>query len=219
MRNFAEVDAREVAGVCLQCHDRGDHANWATNSVHAARGVSCVDCHQIHHEGRPPDKLLLKGTELDTCRNCHLRKIANLARSSHMPVREESITCTSCHNPHGGPGPSMLLQYSINENCYTCHAEKRSPKIWEHAPVREECTLCHDPHGSLHAHLLKAKIPRLCQQCHDVGRHPTNTYVQSSQLLDPPDPDSWFPRARTVCTNCHVNIHGSSHPAGARLLQ
>ena len=107
MRNFAEVSAREASDTCLQCHDRGEHANWHT-STHASRGVSCVSCHTMHPDGDPPDALLAKGNEFDTCRNCHLRKIANLARSSHMPVREESMTCSSCHNPHGGADTAML---------------------------------------------------------------------------------------------------------------
>jgi len=216
MRKLDEVTPREASGVCLQCHDRGDHANW-WGSTHESRGLSCISCHKIHHDGKPPQALLARETVFDTCRTCHLRRIANLARSSHMPVREESITCTSCHNPHGGQGPSMLKQYSVNENCYSCHAEKRSPMLWEHAPVKEQCTLCHDPHGSLHPHLLVAKLPRLCQQCHDEGRHPTQTYdsLDTSDVVFRPERRTF----NSACVNCHTQIHGSNHPSGVRFMR
>ena len=41
-----------------------------------------------------------------------------------------------------------LKAASVNEQCYTCHTEKRGPFLWEHAPVRESCLNCHTPHGS-----------------------------------------------------------------------
>jgi DmsE family decaheme c-type cytochrome len=133
-----------------------------------------------------------------------------------MPMREGIMTCSSCHNAHGTVGPAQLNQFSVNENCYECHAEKRSPKLWEHPPVREDCLNCHDPHGSLHPFMLKAKQPRLCQQCHDEMRHPTQPY-------DSAQPDQFFPNRRAMfnkaCVNCHQQVHGSNHPAGVRFMR
>ena len=53
--------------------------------------------------------------------------------SSHMPIREGKITCSDCHNPHGSVTEKLIRQASVNEVCYTCHAEKRGPFLWEHA--------------------------------------------------------------------------------------
>jgi hypothetical protein len=47
----------------------------------------------------------------------------------------------------------------VNEVCYACHAEKRGPLLWEHAPVRENCMNCHNAHGSNHDKLLVAARP------------------------------------------------------------
>ena len=59
------------------------------------------------------------------------------------------MSCSSCHNPHGSTNVRMLRAGTdINESCTTCHAEKRGPFLWEHAPVMENCVTCHDPHGS-----------------------------------------------------------------------
>jgi DmsE family decaheme c-type cytochrome len=215
IKNPAKLSAEARSEVCLTCHQRGDRVHWQ-GSPHEGRGLSCLTCHKVHHQGDPPPALLAKGTEFDTCGSCHLKRKAVLMRSSHMPLREGRMTCSSCHNPHGSTGPAMLLQDSVNENCYTCHAEKRAPMLWEHAPVKENCLNCHDPHGSLHPRMQIAKQPRLCQQCHDEARHPTQPYSDASASPE------FFPNSRMFdrgCMNCHSQIHGSNHPAGQRFLR
>jgi DmsE family decaheme c-type cytochrome len=215
IRNPAHHPAAELNAVCLSCHERGDRSHW-TGSPHEGRGMACTTCHSIHHAASPSTKLLLKKTEFETCTSCHLKRKASLFRSAHMPMREGHITCTSCHNPHGSNGPSMLKQFSVNENCYSCHAERRAPMLWEHPPVKESCVTCHDPHGTLHPRLLVAKIPRLCQQCHDETRHPTQPYSDASVAPE------FFPNVRMFdrgCVNCHSMIHGSNHPGGVRFTR
>jgi DmsE family decaheme c-type cytochrome len=215
IRNPKNLSSDQQSAICLTCHERGDRALWR-GSPHEGRGVSCTTCHAIHQTDDPAPNLLRKGTEFATCTSCHLKRKASLMRSAHMPMREGSMRCSSCHNVHGSAGPSLLKQFSINENCYACHAEKRAPVLWEHPPVREQCTLCHDPHGSLHPRLLVAKQPRLCQQCHDETRHPTQPYSDASAAPE------FFPNVRMFdrgCMNCHSQIHGSNHPAGMRFLR
>jgi DmsE family decaheme c-type cytochrome len=102
---------------------------------------------------------------------------------------------------------SLLKEPSLNDSCFTCHAEKRGPFLWEHAPVTESCATCHDPHGSNHERMLKAPKPRLCQQCHVETRHPTRPYGKETGS------NMKYVFARG-CVNCHVNIHGSNHPSG-----
>jgi DmsE family decaheme c-type cytochrome len=212
--NLRELAPEESSALCLDCHEQGERSRWK-GSHHEQRDLTCITCHKIHHEGQVPANLLHKD-EFATCGACHLKRKASLMRSSHMPLREGSMNCSSCHDPHGTTNPAMLKQFSVNENCYACHAEKRSPVLWEHPPVREDCTTCHDPHGSLHPRLLVAKQPRLCQQCHDELRHPTQPYASAS--IGP----GFFPNSRMFdrgCVNCHSMVHGSNHPAGMRFLR
>src|SRR5438132_9467247 len=83
------------------------------------------------------------------------------------------VGCTSCHNPHGGEGGKMLVDLTVNNVCYTCHAEKRGPFLWDHPPVRENCrseehTSELQSHSDLVCRLLlekKKKTKKLKSEC------------------------------------------------------
>jgi len=134
-----------------------------------------------------------------------------------MPVREGKMTCSSCHNVHGSSNVRLLKAgTTIDEACVSCHAEKRGPFIWEHAPVRKDCLNCHTPHGSSHESLLVVARPFLCQQCHANVSHPASLLTRSNL------PQGIVPDERAVnrgCSNCHSQIHGSNHPSGARFTR
>jgi DmsE family decaheme c-type cytochrome len=107
----------------------------------------------------------------------------------------------------------MLSGGFVEEACYRCHADKRGPFLWEHAPARESCLLCHDPHGSSHRSLLVSRAPYLCQRCHVNVQHP-------SLLFDLGRVGGRGAAARApevACLTCHPAVHGSNHPSGAYL--
>jgi DmsE family decaheme c-type cytochrome len=209
---FKNSPPREVTKVCLSCHDKRSHTEWQS-STHAARNVSCVSCHSIH--AAKSDHFQLKeANTVATCAQCHRDKAAKMQRSSHMPVREGKMDCASCHNEHGSANVRMLRTgNTVNELCASCHAEKRGPFLWDHAPVRENCTSCHDSHGSSNDRMLVAKAPMLCQRCHIHTRHPATPYdgialaSNSNRLIG------------RSCVTCHPNLHGSNHPSGQYFMR
>jgi DmsE family decaheme c-type cytochrome len=209
---FDKLHAADVTANCASCHNRGAHALWK-GSQHEQRNVSCVTCHSIH-QPRSATGQLKAINQQQQCMSCHRDKVAKLDRSGHMPVREGKMECTSCHNPHGSTNVRLLRAgNTINESCSTCHAEKRGPFLFEHAGVSgDSCATCHDPHGSNNDRMLVAKLPFLCQRCHNHIRHPSTIYdgrvLQSSNRL--------FGRS---CVTCHSAIHGSNHPAGQTFLR
>lgn len=224
-RNTAE----EQNAACLQCHAKGNRLFWR-GSQHESRGLKCVDCHEVmqtpaaeafaetRFTSALTDVKQLKKTQPEVCLQCHQMRRAQLQRSSHMPFREGKVTCTSCHNPHGTPNPKLLIQSTLNENCYSCHAERRGPFLWEHPPVLENCGNCHEPHGSTNPQLLKVRAPRLCNQCHINSGHPAQPFAVFAP--NGVSPAGFATRIlNRGCTNCHAQIHGSNHPSGMTFLR
>jgi DmsE family decaheme c-type cytochrome len=151
--------------------------------------------------------LLMKASTSDTCFSCHADVRAETNKMSHHPVREGRMDCANCHNVHGS-APSLLVKNTVNDTCYSCHTEKRGPFLWEHAPARESCVNCHTPHGSTQPNLLASRAPFLCLNCHSYGGHVN--LPRYNRVSNP---------YGSGCANCHISVHGSNHPSGAKLTR
>jgi len=207
------ISPQESSATCTACHDRRTHALWG-GSQHDQRNVGCVTCHSVHSPKGP--KQLVAATEPQVCGTCHRSVVNKQHRFNHMPVREGAMTCSSCHNPHGSVNLRLLKTgTTIDEACASCHAEKRGPYLWEHAPVANACVTCHDPHGSNNERLLVAKPPYLCQRCHVTSRHPPTVY-DGFVLNNSTNANKIFGRS---CIVCHQQIHGSNAPSGQFFLR
>ena len=228
--------ADEQNAICISCHRESDLLHWY-GSAHEAEEVGCVGCHRIHGE----DKVRSREGEQAVCLSCHSDMRGEIYNPYTHPLREQKMGCGDCHGPHGGPGDAGLKTFSINESCYSCHAEKRGPYLWEHSPVSENCVLCHSAHGSVHPGMLDRRQPHLCQSCHEptalAGLGPPHarhsrlalSYRKPGALDIGPVPPPVVPDpgergiSRFVmgeaCSNCHGHVHGSNHPAGANLMR
>ena len=228
--NPANLTSSLASESCLQCHSRDRYLSSWRGGKHDRGDMSCLSCHSVHHTKLPqwatagrqraladqtPDLIVVKSsgsmlaslTVEETCFSCHKEKRkAQFQRSTHL-LRTESrmikVSCSNCHNPHGGEGRTMLQRSTVNDTCFQCHAEKRGPLLWEHTPVQESCLVCHTPHGSNNIALLTKRTHHLCQQCHIniIGRHPN---VAGFDVFT----------YNKGCVNCHTQIHGSNHPSG-----
>ena len=200
-------------GACLSCHQDATRMNWQ-GSPHQRNDLACASCHTIH---AAKDLVRERSTQAATCFRCHTQQRAESFLYSHHPIREGIVGCSDCHNPHGSAGPKQLKEFSVNETCYSCHADKRGPMLWEHQPVRDNCLNCHTPHGSTEARLMKERMNFMCSSCHSAvgnfsggafgGAHsvPGNLTVPFvSQLAN-----------QRMCLNCHSQVHGSNSPNGA----
>ncbi len=201
----------EQNAVCMACHTDSERGHWP-GSTHEFEGLSCASCHTLHAE---EDPVLQKTGQTGVCLDCHRDQRAEIHKPSTHPIAEGLMQCSDCHNSHGSMGEGLLKQSSANETCFECHAEKRGPFLWEHAPVTEDCSNCHNPHGSIHRPMLTGATPWLCQQCHMAGFHPSNVYSGNSV---PPFGSSSSVLYRD-CMNCHTQIHGSNHPSGVRITR
>jgi DmsE family decaheme c-type cytochrome len=200
---------------CLQCHQGGTRRFWV-GGVHSTRDVGCTSCHTVMRNVSQRSQLS-GATEVSTCGECHPIQNARQYRNAHMPLRsgafqsstavDGKMSCGSCHNPHGTVGEHLIAHNSTRDSCLSCHADKRGPFLWEHAPVTEDCLNCHDPHGTTRASMLKLGVPRLCTSCHGSG------HAGSPRTAD----DRFV--VGTSCLQCHGQVHGTNHPSGRRLLR
>jgi len=186
---------------CLTCHARGDRVHWE-GSPHESREVACTSCHVVM-ESRSDRHQLAAPTQTEVCTSCHIIERGQLNRNHHHPIREGFLECSSCHEPHGTVSEALIKADTVNDNCYSCHADKRGPFLWEHAPVTESCLNCHEPHGSTRDAMLKLSVPRLCQQCHIASLHPSDVRSEGDRFV-----------IGRSCISCHQSIHGSNHPSG-----
>jgi DmsE family decaheme c-type cytochrome len=205
--------AKDVNATCLGCHEKSHHASWA-GGPHDRRGVACTDCHSVH-QPQSAKSQLKTAAEPETCYRCHSGMRSLALRTSHHPVREGLMTCSSCHNVHDGTKPKLIRADWTNELCYQCHTEKRGPFLWEHAPVRENCLNCHNPHGSNHDKMLVSQQPWLCQRCHLNTRHPGTLYSNINAAGSSAAVSNRA--AEHACKNCHQNVHGGNAPSGPYL--
>ena len=218
-------------------------AVFGESGRHAKNEVACSNCHSIHGElAADPTRVALKKRdpavgpfettsrqiEADTCGRCHQQIRSAILKPSHHPILEGKVRCTDCHNPHGSLSHAMVKQETVNDQCNSCHADKRGPYVFPHPPVEENCLSCHNPHGSSHRKLLNEAVPNLCQDCHDVARHPGTPYGGGAGWLCAPGDTTAACAGKTgafnanvntrliarACNNCHNAIHGSNAPAG-----
>jgi DmsE family decaheme c-type cytochrome len=206
----ADLVARASDAVCLSCHDGELNRSYWQGSDHEQLEVTCVSCHSVHSNF---EHMLNKPDQSETCFQCHTEQRTFTFKRSFHPLTDSTrkdglgkMTCSSCHNAHGSQSEKLLAANTVNELCYECHAEMQAPVLWEHSPVKENCLNCHNPHGSNYPNLLVTQRTRLCQDCHEAGRHQSLAGQNISFMV-----------LNRSCSNCHAQVHGSNHPAGLKL--
>lgn len=197
--------------MCMDCHNGDVGIGWHSGP-HAGDEVACSDCHQSHAR---IDAVTQVATQSEVCANCHQLQQNEMLKAFAHPLFEEKMDCTSCHGMHDDLVATELARATLNDTCFQCHAEKRGPFLWEHAPASEDCGLCHAPHGSNHPGMLTQRAPLLCQSCHSQAGHPAVAYESDGLATNMP---SQYLLGQG-CMNCHSQVHGSNHPSGSKLAR
>jgi DmsE family decaheme c-type cytochrome len=199
---FKGAASKDINQRCLTCHSSGaDHMNFA-RSAHNENDLSCLSCHSSHR-GMPNHQLLVK-SQPDLCYSCHQKAKAQFNMPFHHRVEEGLIQCSDCHNPHGGfIGKQLRSAAARDAVCYTCHADKQGPFVFEHQPIKTEgCVACHSPHGSPNPRLIRtSNLNILCLKCHTAS-----TFSGASGTPDFHNQAAQY----QACTICHAAIHGSN---------
>jgi predicted CXXCH cytochrome family protein len=231
--NHTKASPREADASCLSCHkNQSTHAGRISGS-HAKVLVSCISCHSVHHALNDPAAPLFRefsgsgpasaprlsfqtsraSRTNELCSSCHMSAWAAFQRPHAHALPQGAMSCVDCHNPHGTSRPFGLNSTARTTNaepgCFRCHADKRGPFAFEHAPIRMEgCSACHENHGSANPRMLnRAEVSHLCLECH------SNTPAVSNRsgtlgTVATGFHDLRLPLYRN-CTTCHVKVHGS----------
>jgi DmsE family decaheme c-type cytochrome len=213
--NPAKEQLATSENLCLNCH-KFEGADLALGSAHYEITGGCADCHKIHSDSPS----LLKASEPGLCFDCHRDIRAKAQLPSHHPVLEGLINCSNCHAIHGG-AVKFATTGDNRDLCFSCHASKQGPFIFEHEPVNEDCGICHDPHGTVANNLLIQSEPFLCLTCHPMHFHTQLVSIEGT--FSPPlypergpatsTKDAMKEAFLTKCTQCHSEVHGSDLPS------
>jgi predicted CXXCH cytochrome family protein len=223
--SFKRLDAKAGSETCLACHAGKENHNNFRRGEHWRNNVGCNECHSAHGPELPKaqadsiavvasashqnpglaEAKMLKQNEPQLCMSCHNETKAQFSKPFHHKVLEGTMTCSDCHNPHGGfEQKQVKLAVGADASCIRCHANKQGPFVFEHGPLKlEGCTACHAPHGSANARLLKRPTVRqTCFECH--------TGITDELSPGTPSRHNQALIREQQCTVCHSAIHGSN---------
>lgn len=170
------VSAEEIdSETCMGCHDDVLHTLQMTSHNPGIKGgVNCVDCHinaDAHIEDPSPENI-------ETLKNLTSLKANKICAPCHQPHRDfdaygydphqtSDVSCTSCHNIHGGK--QKLLLDNNAAFCTTCHMDTKADfmKRSNH-PVKQNilnCLSCHKFAKQADNNMAYG-VTQACQSCH-----------------------------------------------------
>lgn len=196
-----------ILGVtCERCHGPG-RAHVAFRQTHPKAGAAdaivrpdrltrelqldvCTQCHSNANKRRGPAFSYRPGVPLEEHFRTALSKfpeedhVANQVkylRQSQCFEKSDTLTCTTCHNPHRPVDAGM-----VHRACLKCHQtvdcaeQERLP-----AAVRSNCVGCHMPQRvwmNVHFHTADDQfVPPIRRHEHQIGIHPE---ARDEVLLD-----------------------------------
>jgi hydroxylamine dehydrogenase len=236
-----------ASGKCAECHLRTQYSivHEYEMSMHAAKGVNCLDCHQPataqekkDHHGFVISAKLTAGN----CRGCHESIYQQFLRSRHagpawaavygeQGLTPEQVNFSETYQPGGTRRPPNALAQlegpsAKASGCEQCHSVGKPNADG----TIGTCTACHTRHTSS---VRIARLPSTCAQCHmgpdhsqieiyEESKHGLMFQAQERLLnLDAP-PKTLTTRDMFVptCATCHmsgINGIGVTHDPSERL--
>lgn len=179
------ADLVRATGKCAECHTRQQHSivHEFELSVHARKGVSCLDCHGPAEHQEKMDHhsfVMAKTLTAANCRKCHETVYQQFAQSRHAapswaavfgeqgsdewPLTAAQVALSETFHPgsckrSANPLVSLEGNAAVTSGCVSCHSIGR--------PNRDgtigTCTACHTRHTSS---VAIARLPSTCGQCH-----------------------------------------------------
>ncbi len=149
--NPAKLSPERRDAVCMQCHLEGKVAieRPGRHAYEFRPGESLTDYMRYYVMAGGPAGGLGGVSQVEA-----------LAQSVCKRKSGDSMSCTSCHDPHYEPPAEERVSY-YREKCVACHGTHFASK---HHPNQLDCTLCHMPAAAstdvAHTQVTDHRIPR-----------------------------------------------------------
>jgi predicted CXXCH cytochrome family protein len=115
--------AGDERGMCLGCHTKIEEKFARSKAFHPAKAADgrCTACHTPHAADQA---VLFADESLKVCGACH-KDHASLSHPMGAGVKDprsnETLTCLSCHDPHGTQIDKFVTFPKERELCIQCH--------------------------------------------------------------------------------------------------
>lgn len=237
-----------ASGKCAECHLNSQYSvvHEFEMSVHARKGLNCLDCHQVAAGQKPKDHhgfvINTSGPTPANCRSCHEPVYQQFVRSRHAAASwaavagdkdfsAQQVAFAEQFQPGGVKRPPHGLAMlegaaATRSGCLSCHSIGRPN---EDGSIGN-CTACHTRHTSS---VEFARLPTTCGQCHlgpdhsqmeiyTESKHGTMFAAQRNLLNLSVSPAKLTTRDMFVptCATCHmsgINGRGTTHDPSDRL--
>jgi hydroxylamine dehydrogenase len=221
-----------ATGKCAECHAQQQHSivHEYELSVHAQKGVNCLDCHQpaanqekMDHHGFD----ITKSVTAANCRSCHDKEYQQYLRSRHAApawaavygeegLTPEQVAFSEQFQPGGCKRPPHPLvglegQPAAESGCASCHSVGKPNADG----TLGTCTACHARHISS---IELARRPTTCAQCHmgpdhsqieiyEESKHGVLFHAQEKLLNLAAEPKQLTTHDMFVptCATCHMS--------------
>ena len=159
--NPDKLDAGRRDGACIQCHLEGDAAIYLPGkSLVAFKPGEDLNKSVIYFIDNSKAQLGRRASS----------QYEALLRSACKRASGDTLTCTTCHDPHSSPAPEERVAF-FRAKCLACHTDA---KMATHHVEQQDCASCHMPTRTT----LDISHEQLTD--HDVEARPSATSSSSS---------------------------------------
>jgi hypothetical protein len=198
--NLRHLSREQQEDVCAQCH-------LSTPANIAVRGRSLEDFRPgmrmsdfvVNYRIDRPDSSMTVSGQIEQM------------RLSRCYVESKTMTCITCHDPHGHPAESAKVKHYRN-TCLKCHKSESCGlplKARQKKEPKDNCIICHMPRGP-------TDIPHFSFTHHRVGIHankPNDKLVESDHLVPVVD-IAHLPEHERLRLLGLANVHFAENLAG-----